>query len=224
MLSLVGSVAANTCIKHFSPGAEYLCSNRHALDVVSALNQGGLISLSAPYTSAPVATLAIKQSTNTSQSNKEQWYRLDGLQLGASYELRISHPAATGIDFEIALYSADGILKLYNKTAASAVANAAASNPVGTHSLLDIVGQPVVYAKVTAYYSGYSNWPDVENWPAAYIIVLEKHVAGLPVQALKLIALLVLIVVTSLGVVTPWLLAKIDKVVAEEYSSKPKPD
>ncbi|KAJ2342060.1 hypothetical protein GGH92_005543, partial [Coemansia sp. RSA 2673] len=43
-----------------------------------------------------------------------------------------------------------------------------------------------------------------------------KHIAGLPVQALKLIAVLVLVVLFGLLVETPRLISKINSVVAEE--------
>ncbi|KAJ1663910.1 hypothetical protein GGF38_003149, partial [Coemansia sp. RSA 25] len=181
---------------------------RLTLDPISALTPGGLSVLSAPYMSAPVATISTQQSTNASYADKENWYRLDNTHQGASYELRISNAAATGVDFGIVLYSSDDVFRLFNKTFGSAVAD--------KRPALEVGGQLAVYAKVTASYAGYSTRTDVENWPVAYIIVLEKHVAGLPAQALKLIATLVVVVLVGLFVATPRIVARINAVAAEE--------
>ncbi|KAJ2824432.1 hypothetical protein FBU31_003997 [Coemansia sp. 'formosensis'] len=197
--------AANTCIKHFSPTAEHKSPDGHTLDLITTLTPGGFSVLTAPYTLAPIATISTQQSTNASRADKEQWYRLDNLQLGVSYELRISNAAATGVDFDIELYSADDILRLHNK-------------PIDNTELPPGVGGYLaIYAKVTALYGGYSTWPDVRDWPVTYAIALEKHVAGLPVQALKLIGVLVSVVLVGLFVVTPRLIATINAVVAEEH-------
>ncbi|KAJ2506551.1 hypothetical protein IWW47_001529 [Coemansia sp. RSA 2052] len=158
--------------------------------------------------SAPVATISTQQSTNASYADKENWYRLDNTHQGVSYELRISHAAATGVDFGIALYSGDDVLRLFSKNFGSAVAN--------KRPALEVGGQLAVYAKVTASYAGYSTRTGVENWPVAYIIVLEKHIAGLPAQALKLIATLVAVVLVGLFVATPRIIARINAVAAEE--------
>ncbi|KAJ2256033.1 hypothetical protein GGI13_001342 [Coemansia sp. RSA 455] len=204
LMCLCRNVTANTCIRHFSPSAAHKSPDGHTLDLITALTPGGVAVLSAPYMLAPIAMISTQQSTNASRADKEQWYRLDTLQLGVSYELRISNAAATGVDFEIELYTADDVLRLHNKPTDN------------TELSSETKGRLAVYAKVTASYAGYSTWSDVENWPISYVIVLEKHVAGLPVQALKLIAVLVLVVLFGLLVATPRLISKINSVVAEE--------
>ncbi|KAJ2879700.1 hypothetical protein H4R27_005150 [Coemansia aciculifera] len=205
LMCLCRNVTANTCIRHFSPSAAHKSPDDHTLGLITALTPGGVSVLSAPYILAPIATISTQQSTNASRADKEQWYRLDNLLLGVSYELRISNAAATGVDFEIELYSADDVLRLHDKPADN------------TELSPDIDGQLAIYAKVTATYAGYSTWPNVENWPITYAIVLEKHVAGLPVQALKLIAVLVSVVLFGLFVATPRLIAIINSVVAEDH-------
>ncbi|KAJ2029245.1 hypothetical protein IWW57_001801 [Coemansia sp. S610] len=204
LLLLCRNAAANTCIRHFAPTAKHKSPDALALDLIAALTPGGFSMLSAPYTLAPAATISTQQSSNASRAEKEQWYYLDNLGLGVSYELRISNAAATGVDFEIELYSADDVLRLHNKPAGSAELSS------------KVEGKLAIFSKVTASYAGHSTWPSVENWPVAYVIVLEKHVAGLPLQALKLIAVLVPVVLAGLFVATPRLIAMINAVVAEE--------
>ncbi|KAJ2896337.1 hypothetical protein GGI21_003871 [Coemansia aciculifera] len=215
LLSCLCRVAnGNTCIRHFSPTTEHQSPGRHTLDQISALLPGGLSVLSAPYTSSPIATISTYQSTNASRADKENWYLLDDTLLGASYELRISNAAATGVDFDIVLYSASDVIQLLNETAIAAVAD--------KKRLFGAAVQIAVYAKVTASYTGHSTWPDVANRPATYIIVLEKHVFGLPVQALKLIAVLAVAIMAGLFVVTPRLVAKLNSVAVEEEKPKHK--
>ncbi|KAJ2728620.1 hypothetical protein IW152_005918 [Coemansia sp. BCRC 34962] len=204
LLCLIRNVAANTCIRHFSLAAKHKSPDALALGLITALTPGGFSVLSAPYTLAPTATISTQQSSNASRAEKEQWYYLDNLRLGVSYELRISNAAATGVDFGIELYSTDDVLRLHDKPTSS----------VELSSKVD--GKLAIFAKVTASYAGYSTWPSVENWPVDYVIVLEKHVAGLPLQALKLIAVLVPVVLVGLFVATPRLITMINTVVAEE--------
>ncbi|KAJ1833003.1 hypothetical protein LPJ63_003085 [Coemansia sp. RSA 2711] len=147
--------------------------------------------LLAPHTSTEVVKLAALENTDADLSEKAHWYCLRDLEHGHSYELRVSYAATTPSDFNIDIFTGAEMQRLFN------------ASDLATH------------AKVTASYAGVSNVPGMENVHIPYIFVLDAHVWGLPTQALKLIAVLAVVIAFSLLFVTPRLVAAINSVLSE---------
>ncbi|KAJ2805454.1 hypothetical protein H4R21_001250 [Coemansia helicoidea] len=160
--------------------------------------------LAAPYTSSGIESIYAAESTTASSDAKTRWFRLQGLNPEHSYELRISYAATTPSDFDITLYSVAELLTAHG------VEPGGELGPQGeTSAVVDM------YAKVTALYAGYSHIAGMENVQVPFIIVLERRILGASVQVFKLVAVLVVVVALSLFVVTPRILAEVDKSLAD---------
>ncbi|KAJ1734239.1 hypothetical protein LPJ61_001178 [Coemansia biformis] len=170
--------------------------------------------LAAPFTTSGIEAIYAAESTTASSEDRVRWYRLQGLEPGRSYELRVSYAATPPSSFDIALYSVLEVLRLFN----------AAPGREETPHMQDSAPRAELdmYAKVTVSYTGHSHIVDMENRQVRYIIALERHVLGLPVRAYKLVGALVVVVIFSLLVVAPRILAAADAVLAEDTKQHKK--
>ncbi|KAJ1861131.1 hypothetical protein LPJ73_001113 [Coemansia sp. RSA 2703] len=200
------TASANTEIKHFVPAAIATDTNGQAnVDISAVLRELDQkittpTIMTAPYTSADMQTIACQQSSNSSISEKEQWYLLENLVAGMSYELRVSYAATTPADFSIEIFTLEQMASMYNLTFFTVVSP--------------------MYARVIASYAGLSVVPGLENQRIPYNFVLEKHVFGLPMQALKLIAVILAVVFVTFAWIVPRVLAMIDKALADDLKQK----
>ncbi|KAJ2700106.1 hypothetical protein FB645_005113 [Coemansia sp. IMI 203386] len=143
-------------------------------------------------------------------AEREKWYCLQNLFANHSYEVRVSYAATTPADFHIELYTLENMASIYNVSFGG-------NGSVGKHVYGAQDNRLVtMYARVSAVYSGMSTAAaNMENHRIPYRFVLEKHVLGLPYQALKLIAAIVAVLVVSFAVVVPRLLTALNAVIAE---------
>ncbi|KAJ2444910.1 hypothetical protein IWW46_001766 [Coemansia sp. RSA 2440] len=195
MFLLCASVLGNTEIRHFRPivdGQKAHCSHKLPATI-----------LIAPFTQTDTVTIASLESTKHNRQDKEHWYCLRNLEPGLSHELRISYAATTPSRFIIDIFSSSEVQQLYNLTNEQVL--------LGQED----AAEQIMYARVTVSYAGASHIQGLENDDIPYIFTLEKHILGLPVQALWLIAVIVAVVALSLLVVTPKLQAVINSVLSE---------
>ncbi|KAJ2453286.1 hypothetical protein EV183_002343 [Coemansia sp. RSA 2336] len=153
--------------------------------------------LTSPHTLTEITNISTLESS-AAQTAKEHWYCLENLEPHL-YELRVSYAATDPSSFNIEIFTEAELKKL-----------------------VDVDGDlPIaLHAKISASYAGVSNIPGLEEKPVPYILALERHVWGVPIQALLLIAVLVAVVAFSLAVVTPRIIAQIDLVLSENKDSK----
>ncbi|KAF8939568.1 hypothetical protein BGZ58_009356 [Dissophora ornata] len=120
-----------------------------------------------------------------------KWYVLEGLEDGASFELRISYPATSPADFEMTVWTLDQVQGLV---------------PNSTH-LFEQFTQETMFARIKATYTGVSYRSDgisgPETLPVPYNLVLERLYLLIPYQALKLAAVIIIAVIVGLGFVAP---------------------
>ncbi|KAF9921753.1 hypothetical protein BGZ65_010091, partial [Modicella reniformis] len=113
---------------------------------------------------------------------KFKWYVLDNLEDGASFELRISYPATSPADFEMAVWTLEQAQEHLPKEIVLTEYFPQASQHVRTTML----------ARIKATYTGVSYKSDgisgPETLPIPYNIVLERLYFMIPHQALKLAA------------------------------------
>ncbi|PIA18278.1 hypothetical protein COEREDRAFT_79785 [Coemansia reversa NRRL 1564] len=208
LLFLCTSVCANTEIRHFR--LDDADSDLYPTQEIQALVAKKLTAsklLAGPYEKTEIESIYAVESKKYDSKYKEKWYQLSNIQPGCSYELRISYAASMPSNFEITLYTVSQVARIFNIIQDKATMDAQESKQQGR--------KIIMYAKVTSSYVGISHIPGMEDQAVPYILVLEKHVLGLPVQALKLVGVLVIVIAISLLVVTPRILAKIDNVLAE---------
>ncbi|KAJ1897980.1 hypothetical protein LPJ66_003037 [Kickxella alabastrina] len=222
---ICSGVFGNTEIRHFRPPAINTDSHFHVhqSEIKHQLSRliPGQVLLSSPYTSTGTELIASLQSVNSTRQDRERWYCLADLEPNESYELRVSYAATTPADFTIEIFTIDQMAKLHGVAVDAFDANPLESQ--GNPNTLTSGARLTMYTKVTASYSGVSVVPRMEDRRVPYVFVLEKHVLGLPIQAIKLIAVLVVVIAFSLLWVTPCILAKIKAVLAEE-TVPPKQD
>ncbi|KAJ1663773.1 hypothetical protein IW140_004525 [Coemansia sp. RSA 1813] len=210
---------ANTEIRHFKPTREptTIKSTETSLtqagkDAIAVSLVPNLTPLTGPYETVEFEKIAYQQSTNS--TNKERWYSLRDLAYGKTYELRVSYAATTPSDFEITLFSFDELLAHYGKPPSEI--NRITMSGSATNSEEMQSTYTVMYSRVTALYSGVSTVPGLENQQVSYMLTLEKHVLGLPVQALWLILVLVVVIFAAIFIVAPRVLSTIDGIIEEE--------
>ncbi|KAG0220575.1 hypothetical protein BGX31_010839 [Mortierella sp. GBA43] len=125
------------------------------------------------------------------QNREFKWYVLEDLEDGASFELRISYPATSPADFDMVVWTLD---------------EAQAHVPKDL-VLKEHFSQNTMLARIKATYTGVSYRSDgvtgPETRPVPYNIVLERLYFMIPYQALKLAAVLVVVVVVGLGYLVP---------------------
>ncbi|KAI8319360.1 hypothetical protein GQ54DRAFT_299390 [Martensiomyces pterosporus] len=197
---LLGFVQGNTEIEHFTPDAARIHAEPSAVTSIAAALNMSL--LHAPYTSIESVSLATLESSHPAE-DQVNWYCLKDIDPRSSYEIRISYAATEPANYSISLFYAQDVLAMHNITA---------QEEGGSSGQM----QRIMYAKVNVSYAGVSNRRSVQNMRVLYNIVLEKHVAGLPIQALKLIVVIVTVAVSSVLVVAPRVMAIIDEVLEEE--------
>ncbi|KAJ2617913.1 hypothetical protein EV177_000290 [Coemansia sp. RSA 1804] len=217
LLTLCSLAYANTEIKHFRPARQtpedLLVSQAERNVLVSTLVPSMMTSLAGPYTTIEFETVSYQQSINP--ENKERWYCLSNLVQGKSYELRVSYAATTPSDFELTLFSFSELMAHFGKPLDLEMDPAAHKRLEGSETT-HYTTTTVMYARIRALYTGFSAVPGMENQAVPYMLTLEKHVLGLPVQALWLVAVLLVVVPASIYIVSPWILSICDGLVAEE--------
>ncbi|KAJ2858640.1 hypothetical protein J3B02_000020 [Coemansia erecta] len=215
LLAITSLVQANTEIRHFRPSG-YANPAINPAEVLQTLasHLPEQTKLTAPYSSTDIQTISSVQSTNSTKRQRENWYLLQNLHIGHSYEVRVSYAATTPSDFLIDLYTLDSLASTFDLS-------------LGTKSdrqkAEDIDGTVAMYARVTAVYSGVSAiMDDMQNARIAYRFVLEKHVLGLPYQALKLIAAIIVVLGISFLVVVPRVLEIVNSALIETKQKSKK--
>ncbi|KAG0202587.1 hypothetical protein BGX28_004933 [Mortierella sp. GBA30] len=128
------------------------------------------------------------------QNREFRWYVLQGLDDGASYELRVSYPATSPADFELLIWTLN---------------EAQEHVPKNVH-LLDYFPKETMFVRIKATYTGISyrstgnsESQSPETLPIPYNLVLEKLYFMIPYQALKLIAVIAVAVIVGLGFLVP---------------------
>ncbi|KAJ2083998.1 hypothetical protein H4R24_000344 [Coemansia sp. RSA 988] len=213
LLWLCASVRGNTEIRHFRPNAvdsALYPTQRIQASIAKHLSASKV--LSGPYTKTDIESIYPIESKKSDSRYKAQWYQLLNLEPGSSYELRISYAASMPSNFEISLYSVSEVAQLLNLIPDEA--------PVDELKPKQQENEIIMYARVTSSYAGVSYIPGMEDQPVPYIFVLEKHVLGLPLQAFKLVGVLVVVIAIGLFVVTPRILTSIDAALADSLPYK----
>ncbi|KAJ2656612.1 hypothetical protein IWW48_004922 [Coemansia sp. RSA 1200] len=222
LLALCSLAYANTEIKHFRPARqtpeELLLSQAERNALASTLVPSMMTSLAGPYTTIEFETISYQQNINS--ENKERWYCLSNLVHDKSYELRVSYAATTPSDFELTLFSFSELMAHFGKPLDLDMDSAAQKRLEGSkprhHAETTHSTTTVMYARIRAMYTGFSAVPGMENQAVPYMLTLEKHVLGLPAQALWLVAVLLVVVPASIYIVSPWILSICDGLIAEE--------
>ncbi|KAF9966513.1 hypothetical protein BGZ70_002126 [Mortierella alpina] len=128
------------------------------------------------------------------QNREFKWYVLSDLDDGASFELRISYPATSPADFEILVWTLSE-----------------AQEHLPKHiRLSDYFSENTMFARVKAVYTGISYLStgdsasrSPETLPVPYNVVLERLYFMIPYQALKLAAVIIVVVIVGLGYLVP---------------------
>ncbi|KAG9321648.1 hypothetical protein KVV02_005446 [Mortierella alpina] len=128
------------------------------------------------------------------QNREFKWYVLPDLDDGASFELRISYPATSPADFEIMVWTLSE-----------------AQEHLPKHiRLLDHFSKNTMFARIKAVYTGISYLStgdsathSPETLPVPYNLVLERLYFMIPYQALKLAAVIIIVVIVGLGYLVP---------------------
>ncbi|KAJ2778010.1 hypothetical protein H4R18_004859 [Coemansia javaensis] len=132
-------VRGNTEIRHFRPSAGgHAHPSQRVLDLVAAAIPNQAV-LAGPYTISGIEEVAPAGSAIAGDAAKARWYRLQGLEPGRSYEVRISYAASTPADFGIALYT---VAEIMDRHGIALDDRGAAQDGV------------TMYARVTATYTG----------------------------------------------------------------------
>ncbi|KAI9499908.1 hypothetical protein BX070DRAFT_255623 [Coemansia spiralis] len=179
---LCALVFANTEIRHFTPtdeSSETASISQLSRDKIVAALVPSLKSLTGPYETIEFEKLAYLQSTNTTATDRENWYALRNLENGRRYEIRVSYAATTPSDFQLTLFTFGDLLNTYGKSIKEAAVSAGVQN-METSEHQEGLANVAMYVKVAALYAGVSTMPGLENQLVPYVLTLEKHVYGLP--------------------------------------------
>ncbi|KAK3818918.1 MAG: hypothetical protein J3Q66DRAFT_400394 [Benniella sp.] len=163
--------------------AESLLPSFYKTDVtISALGQHAAAAAAVATAQSPLIKEIVAEDTDL-QNRDFKWYILEGLEDGASFELRISYPATSPADFDMVVWTLE---------------QAQEQLPKDLSTML---------ARIKATYTGVSYRSDgisgPETYPVPYNIVLERLYFMIPYQALKLAAVLAVVVVVGFGFLTP---------------------
>ncbi|KAF9919396.1 hypothetical protein BX616_000007 [Lobosporangium transversale] len=153
------------------------------------------------------SSLAYSNQTH-SQTENSKWYVLQGLEDSVMYELRVSYPASSPADFNIAVWTLSEAQKYLSKDL----------------RLDKYFTKNVMLAHVDATYTGISYLTNKDQYPEKlpipYNLVLERLYFRIPYQALKLAVTIAVVAIIGLKYIVP----KAHSALKEVSSMKEKGD
>ncbi|CAG8658295.1 2702_t:CDS:2 [Acaulospora morrowiae] len=171
----------------------------------------GLVTLISPYAIQRYERIVpfrnIEEFSDALTGEKENWYVIDGLEEGSTYEARISYAATSPTTFVLEIMGFEDAARILRK-------RNVLQDHESTSELRVFTTKKLI--RVRAIYDGVSITPNRDSQVIIYNIVLENLIYGIPRVAFKLIFLLGVTMGAAYFLFVPKIYNALRKVVEEK--------